>query len=51
MKDFNHSYHACGVIATIAFLIIFRIKQVAKGSQFDCAWRGVIARVVIHSQK
>uniref|UniRef100_A0A2K5KVP7 Transmembrane protein 50A n=1 Tax=Cercocebus atys TaxID=9531 RepID=A0A2K5KVP7_CERAT len=21
MKDFNHSYHACGVIATIAFLI------------------------------
>jgi hypothetical protein len=21
MADFNHSYHACGVIATIAFLM------------------------------
>ncbi|POI27565.1 hypothetical protein CIB84_008685 [Bambusicola thoracicus] len=21
MEDFNHSYHACGVIATIAFLM------------------------------
>ncbi|XP_011833288.1 PREDICTED: transmembrane protein 50A isoform X2 [Mandrillus leucophaeus] len=27
MKDFNHSYHACGVIATIAFLMINAVSN------------------------
>ncbi|EPY77544.1 transmembrane protein 50A isoform 4 [Camelus ferus] len=27
MEDFNHSYHACGVIATIAFLMINAVSN------------------------
>ncbi|NXU96054.1 TM50A protein, partial [Cettia cetti] len=27
VEDFNHSYHACGVIATIAFLMINAVSN------------------------
>ncbi|CAO2587964.1 Transmembrane protein 50A [Lemmus lemmus] len=27
MEEFNHSYHACGVIATIAFLMINAVSN------------------------
>uniref|UniRef100_A0A2K5I388 Uncharacterized protein n=1 Tax=Colobus angolensis palliatus TaxID=336983 RepID=A0A2K5I388_COLAP len=41
MKDFNHSYHACGVIATIAFLAriwLFIGFMLAFGSLIASMW-------------
>ncbi|NWT32103.1 TM50A protein, partial [Cardinalis cardinalis] len=48
VEDFNHSYHACGVIATIAFLM-FIIPSNKRGLRKYSSWsqlcQGVWARI------
>ncbi|XP_021562154.1 transmembrane protein 50A isoform X4 [Carlito syrichta] len=49
MKDFNHSYHACGVIATIAFLMINAVSNgQVRGDSYSEGCLGQTEKAIVY---